>query len=123
MIKGIGIDIVEIARIQKAAQNKRFFTRVFSQGEITLFEACRYNISTIAGRFAAKEAVLKALGLGIHDVPLGCIGVLRTDAGQPTVSLTGAAQQRAQALGILRIHISISHDGGLAIAQAVAEGD
>lgn len=122
MIIGTGIDIVEVARIGKAARNARFYARVFSPAEIELLEACRYNIQTVAGRFASKEAVLKALGRGLCDVPLTSIEVLRTEAGRPVVSLRGAARARAQALGVLSIHISISHDGGFAIAQAVAEG-
>jgi len=122
MIIGTGVDIVEVARIQKVADNKRFFTRVFSEAEISFFEECRYRANTVAGRFAAKEAVLKSLGLGIHDVPLRSIEILRTGEGRPFVSLSGAAQAHAQARGITNIHISISHDGGFAIAQAVAEG-
>lgn len=123
MIIGTGIDIVLIARIEKIAQNSRFFTRVFTPGEIALFESSGKKIETIAGRFAAKEAILKSMGCGLCDLPLTGIELLRADTGQPTVSLAGAAHERAQTLGISRIHISISHDGGFAIAQAIAEGD
>lgn len=123
MIIGTGIDVVEIARIQKLMQNNRFFTRVFTDSEMALFEACHFRLQTVAGRFAAKEAILKSLGLGLYDVPLTAIEVLRGESGQPYVALCGAAHERAQSLGVGRIHISISHDAGIAIAQAVAEGD
>ena len=62
MIIGTGVDIVEIDRIAKAMKNERFLDRLFTKEEIALFEACRYRAETVAGRFAAKEAVLKALG-------------------------------------------------------------
>ena len=123
MIVGTGIDIVQIARIEKISQNSRFFTRVFTPNENALFESSGKRIETIAGRFAAKEAILKALGCGLCDLPLTQIEVLRAPTGQPTVSLAGAANERAQTLHISRIHISISHDGGFAIAQPIAEGD
>ncbi|MFA5676372.1 MAG: holo-ACP synthase [Christensenellales bacterium] len=123
MIIGTGIDIVEIERIKKLSQNNRFFTRVFSAGEMSLFEECRFRIETIAGRFACKEAVLKALGLGLCDIPLTNIEILKEQSGKPVAALCGAALDYAKSLDIKRIHISISHDGGLAIAFAVAEGD
>lgn len=123
MIFGIGIDIVKIDRIKRLMQNKRFFSRVFTAGEIALFEACHFRLETVAGRFAAKEAILKSLGLGLCDVPLSAIEVLRSKNGQPYVALCGAAHEHAQSLGVGRIHISISHDGGLAVAQAIAEGE
>lgn len=123
MILGIGIDIVEIARIDRPAKNERFYTDFFSDEELEVFSACKYAPQTVAGRFAAKEAVLKALGQGIGGMPLREISVVKLPSGQPEVRLTGEAQRKAEELGVKRIHLSIAHDGGYAIAQAVAEGD
>ncbi len=123
MIAGTGIDIVEIERIKKLTQNNRFFTRVFTAGEMSLFEESRFRPETIAGRYACKEAVLKALGLGLCDIPLTNIEILKEQSGRPVVALCGAASEYAKSLNIKRIHITISHDGGYAIASAIAEGD
>ncbi len=122
MIVGVGVDIVEIERIKRLTQSNRFFNRVFTAGEMALFEECHFRLETIAGRFAAKEAVLKSLGLGIFDIPLTDIGILKEQEGKPVVLLSGAAQQYAQMLNVDRVHISISHDGSYAIAYALAEG-
>ncbi len=123
MIRGTGVDIVEIGRIAKAAKNERFFEKVFSDGEIGLFEACQYRMETVAGRFAAKEAILKALGCGLGDMPMKDIQVLRAPSGQPYVKLSGVAGEKAGSLGVTSIHISISHSEHYAVAQAVAEGE
>lgn len=123
MIIGTGVDIVEIERIGKAAKNERFFEKIFTDAEITLFEACKYRMETVAGRFAAKEAVLKSLGCGLGDLPMKDIETLRAPSGQPVIALRGAAQQKADALGVKHMHISISHSERYAVAQAVAEGD
>ncbi len=123
MIIGTGIDIVEISRMERPTQNERFYTDFFSKDERELFDAQKYAAQTVAGRFAAKEAVLKALGLGLGDMPLSEISIIKLPSGQPEVKLKGAAKQKAEDLGVKRIHISISHDGGYAIAQAVAEGE
>jgi|AGTN01.1.fsa_nt_gi phosphopantethiene--protein transferase domain len=123
MILGIGIDIVEISRMDRPTQNGRFYTDFFSEEEQQVFKACSYAAQTVAGRFAAKEAVLKALGLGLGDMPLREISIVRLPSGRPEARLAGAAKRKAEELGVKRIHISISHDGAYAIAQAVAEGD
>jgi holo-[acyl-carrier protein] synthase len=123
MIVGTGVDIVEIDRIAKAAAKERFVERIFSEEEIAIFKACNYRMETVAGRFAAKEAVLKALGCGLSDIPMRCIEVLRASSGQPVVELSGAAREKADALGVKHIHVSISHSARYAVAQAIAEGD
>ncbi len=123
MIIGTGVDIVEIERIAKAANNERFYDKIFSDAEMALFEACKYRMETVAGRFAVKEAVMKALGCGLGDVPMKDIETLRAPSGQPLLKLMGAAKQKADALGVKQIHISISHSQRYAVAQAVAEGD
>lgn len=123
MILGVGVDIVDIARMDRPSQNERFYTDFFSDEEQQVFAACKYAPQTVAGRFAAKEAVLKALGLGLGDMPLREISIAKLDTGRPEVRLAGEAKRKAEELGAKRIHISIAHDGGYAIAYAVAEGE
>jgi holo-[acyl-carrier protein] synthase len=123
MIKGIGIDIIDIARIERTARNKLFYTRNYTSDEIAMFEARKLRPDVAAGNFAAKEAVLKALGCGIFDMPLTDIEVLRSPSGSPYVKLYGKAKQKADELGITNVHISISHTAELAAAEAIAEGD
>ena len=123
MIIGTGIDIVEIDRIAKAAGKERFLKRIYSEAEIAIFEACKYRTETLAGRFAAKEAVLKALGCGLGDMPMTCIEILRAPSCQPVISLSGAAREKAEKLGVRHMHVSISHSARYAVAQVIAEGD
>ena len=123
MIAGIGIDIVDIARIERVGLNKLFYTRNFTQNEIAMLEASKQSTQSAAGNFAAKEAVLKALGCGIFDMPLTDIEVLRSPSGKPYVTLYGKAKQKADELMVTRVHISISHTAELAAAEAIAEGD
>lgn len=123
MIAGIGLDIVDIARIEKAARNILFYTKNFTESEIALIKSRANGAETAAGNFAAKEAVLKCLGCGIFDMPLSDIEVLREQTGRPYVNLHGKAKEKAIELGIRKMHISISHTGGFAAAQAVAEGE
>ena len=122
MIAGIGFDSVEVSRIAKAAGGE-FIKKYFTATEAALFEARRGNIEIIAGNFAAKEAVLKCLGRGIFDLPLTDIEILREESGRPYVNLYGKAASMADRIGIKNVHVSISHSGGFASAQAVAEGE
>lgn len=123
MIIGTGIDIVEIDRIAKAASKERFIEKIYSKAEIAIFEACKCKMETVAGRFAAKEAVLKAFGCGLGDIPMRCIEILRAPSGQPVIELSGEALQKAEELGARHMHISISHSARYAVAQVIAEGD
>ena len=122
MIKGIGFDIVEVSRIEKATGD-RFYKKNFTIGETLMFKTRNLPAETVAGNFAAKEAVLKCLGSGIFDMPLCDIEVLREPSGRPYVCLYGKAKERSEKLGIENIFVSISHTGGFAAAQAVAEGE
>lgn len=123
MILGTGVDIVEIGRIAKAAKNERFLEKLFAPDELEIFKASGYRMETVAGRFAAKEAVLKALGCGLSDIPMRDIAVNRAPSGQPVIALTGVARQKAALCGVTRVHISISHSERYAVACAVAEGE
>lgn len=122
MIVGIGVDLCEIERIGRAIQKEAFLTRCFTQEE-RAYLAGRGGMrgQSAAGIFAAKEAMLKALGTGLM-IPLRDVGVSHTEAGAPQAVLAGAAAKRLAELGGARMHLSISHDGGMAVAMAIAEG-
>lgn len=116
----IGTDIVRIARWEKhAGPGGSFLRRSLTGAEI---EDCGGRSASLAGRWAAKEAVLKALGIGIGEVPLTDIEVLRTSSGRPAVTLSGQAAERAAAQGLTQWQVSISHDGDYAVAFVVATG-
>lgn len=112
----IGTDLVRIARWEKYATDERFLRRTFTDAEIAL---CTGNASCLAGRWAAKEAVLKALGAGIGTVPLTAIEVGREPDGRPVLALHGQALDRARAMGLTRWQVSISHDGEYAVAMVL----
>lgn len=118
MIKGIGFDLCEIARMEKNAENEHFLHRFFTEREVAFIRSKgKKRAHTLAGIFAAKEALSKALGTGIV-FELKDVEVLHSEAGQPYYSLTGEAEALA---GGDRFLLSISHDGGTAGAVCVRE--
>lgn len=124
MIKGIGSDIIEIYRIKQAVvKNSNFIEKAFTDGEQQMFNQRKNNIQTIAANFAAKEAVVKALGTGFIGISLLEIEVLRDKKGKPIVSLKEKALKQKKDLNIDYIHLTISHTKEYALAIAVAEGD
>jgi holo-[acyl-carrier protein] synthase len=119
-VVGVGIDLIEIDRIEAAlARRARFAERCFTEREAAYCESRAYPPQHYAGRFAAKEAVGKALGIGMTRWRE--VEVIR-GAGPPRVALTGRYAARAAALGITGITLSITHSRGMAAAVAVAEG-
>ncbi len=115
----VGIDIIETARIRGVLQRHslRFLQRVYTDWERAY---CRENVLHLAGRWAAKEAVSKVLGLGVRGVGWREIEIRRTPLGQPTVTLHGRAEERRRSLGLgSPIAVSISHIRDLAVAVAV----
>ncbi|HLQ05190.1 MAG TPA: holo-ACP synthase [Verrucomicrobiae bacterium] len=115
----VGIDIIETARIKGVLErhDARFLGRVYTEWEQRY---CRHNVLHLAGRWAAKEAVSKVLGLGVRGVGWREIEIRRTPMGQPTVTLHGRAEQRAKAIGLrIPLSVSISHIKDLAVAVAV----
>lgn len=125
MILGLGLDLVEIPRMARILDGppgrvERFVARVFTRGERAYCDARVDRASRYAARFAAKEAALKALG-----APAGLrfqeLEVVRGE-GAPALVLSGAAAEAARRLGVVRLHLSITHDGGIAAAVVVAEG-
>ena len=121
MILGVGVDIIEVERIRAALEHartgERFRVRVFTPDEVAYCARRRNAHESFAARFAAKEAMMKSLGgaYGWREIE-----VIRGD-GPPALRLHGRAQQRAAALGIRRIHLSLSHTAALAIAYVIAE--
>ena len=118
----VGIDIIETARIRGVLErhDERFLGRVYTDWERGY---CRRNVLHLAGRWAAKEAVSKVLGLGIRGVGWREIEIQRTPFGQPTVTLHGRAEERRRVLGLAApLTVSISHIRDLAVAVAVGTG-
>ena len=119
MSSEVGIDIIETARIRNVLEKhpRRFLDRVYTEWEQMY---CRSNILHLSGRWAAKEAVSKVLGLGVRGVGWREIEIRRTRAGQPTVTLHGRAEARREAIGLKTpLSVSISHIRDLAVAVAV----
>lgn len=122
MIIGIGTDIIEIHRIEQAVQRTdTFLKKVFTSKERTYYEENKKHIETLAGFFAAKEAVSKALGTGFRTFTPKEIEILPDVLGKPNVTLYDNAQKLANTLNITQMYISISHCKTYATAFAVAE--
>ena len=119
MIAGLGIDVCEIARIEKALEQTRFLSRVFTEGEQARIR--QRGVKTAAGLFAAKEAIAKALGSGFDGFGLLNVEIFWDEAGRPRCRLTGGAEERLKALGGGAVFVSITHDAGVAAAVAVIE--
>lgn len=122
MILGVGIDIVEIQRIKEAIEkNSLFLQKVYTQNEIEYLKSRNFRPEYAAGRFAAKEAISKALGTGFMQYSIRDIEIDRNAKGKPVVVLRGKAKQIAHKFGEYKIHLSISHSKENAIAYAVLE--
>ena len=127
MIKGIGADLTDRRRIQRAYDRfgDRFVAKVLCAPEITVFQSMRdgKRVAHLAKQFAGKEAVVKALGTGFSQgIALHQIEITRRPTGAPAVNLEGRALARATELGISTWSISISDDGDYALAFVTAEG-
>lgn len=123
MIAGIGIDAASIGRTREliARFGERFTRRVFTPAEREYCDRRPDPAASYAGRFAAKEAAMKALGAGWGRVRFDEIEVSAGPGEHPTVTLAGSALALSCQMGIERWHLSLSHEGDLALAQAVAE--
>ena len=116
MIVGVGIDVVDVARFgQSLERTPGLLDRLFTDEERSL------PLNSLAARFAAKEALAKALG-----APVGLnwqdATVRRGDDGRPHLVISGTVESRAESLGVHAFHVSLSHDAGIASAVVVAEG-
>jgi holo-[acyl-carrier protein] synthase len=129
VIVGVGIDMVEVARVKRALEDaktgRRFRARVYTEKEIDYCEGKQQGkYQSYAGRFAAKEAVMKALGRGWGSkVGWLDIEILPTLGGRPEVSLLNKTSRYADQLGIRSFSISITHTKELAVAYVIAQGE
>jgi holo-[acyl-carrier protein] synthase len=122
-ILGLGVDICEIARMERAiGRHPTLRTRVFTPEEIAYCDSKARPAESYAGRFAAREATIKALG-GYRGKRWQDISVSRHPSGAPQIALTGNAKQRADMLGVDRILITFTHEKTNAVAFAVAVAD
>ncbi len=114
----VGVDIVEIDRIANAVTRwgERFLSRVYTEGELAY---CQGRAERLAARFAAKEAVMKALGTGLRGVGWREVEVVRPRGQAPTIALHGRAIDRARALGFQQLAVSLSHSRAYAVASVV----
>jgi holo-[acyl-carrier protein] synthase len=124
LIIGLGVDIAEVPRIQAAIEGRgqRFLDRVFTPNEIAYCERFKNKFERYAGRFAAKEAAMKALGTGWRrGIRWVDLEVVREQSGRPSMSLAGEAAKIAAQLGVKRISLSITHTQSEALAQVIFE--
>lgn len=122
MIAGVGLDLCEIARMEKMLLNEHFLTRFFAPEEQAYIHAKGKGAAqSMAGIFAAKEALTKALGKGLSAGPLNEICVLHDEEGAPYYELRGEIAEAAARRGIAQVFLSITHENGMAAAVAVAE--
>lgn len=122
MVVGTGIDIIEVDRIEEAAQQQSFLDKIFTAQEQAYFSRFNNNPQTVAGTFAAKEATAKALAAGFNGIRWQDIEVYRDPNGKPYVVLWNAAKTRMEEMGGTAVHLSISHIKATAVAQAIVEG-
>lgn len=117
---GIGVDAVDVVRFRRVLERRPLLaTRMFSPGELA---DGRNQAERLAARFAAKEAVMKALGVGIGSFPLRAVEVRRTDSGAPSLQLFDRAAELARQRWVRGWHLSLTHTAEVAVAIAVAEG-
>jgi holo-[acyl-carrier protein] synthase len=118
----VGIDVIEIARVRSVLQRhpERFLARVYTREEVAF---CRGRVPELAARFAAKEAVMKALGTGARGLAWREIEILPNQRGKPLVFLHGLAKERAETIGLRGVDISLTHSHDLAIAAVVGAAD
>lgn len=116
-----GVDLIEIARVEEviARHGKHYLERIYTPAEI---EQCGRRVESLAGRFAAKEAAVKALGCGIGDVTWKEIEILGDEQNAPVLTLHGMAEQMAKDLGLTTWSVSISHSQSHSVAFVVAIG-
>jgi holo-[acyl-carrier protein] synthase len=125
MIVGLGVDITEVDRIEAAIERRGrpFLERIFTPGEIAYCETHRHRAERFAGRFAAKEAAMKALGTGwARGVRWVDIEVVRERGGKPMLKLSGESRSIADRIGVKNIALTITHTGNTALALVIFEG-
>lgn len=122
MILGVGVDLCDIGRMEKLLKTDAFLKRYFAPEEAAYIRGRgAVMASSLAGLFAAKEAFVKALGQGFREIPLSDIIITHTDQGAPYYAPIGRAREALAGRGIVHCHLSISHEGGMAVALCVME--
>lgn len=122
MIAAIGIDLVDIRKMRRSIRSDAYLRRVFSEAELAECNSAHNRAERLAGKFAAKEAFMKAIGNGIRQgVWFSQIEVLHLDTGQPFLKLSREAQRRVQEMRLECLHLSISHTSGMATAVVILE--
>jgi holo-[acyl-carrier protein] synthase len=116
-----GIDLIEIARIEEviSRHGKHYLERIYTPAEL---EQCGKRVESLAGRFAAKEAAVKALGCGIGEVGWKEVEILGDEQNAPVLTLHGIAKQKGNELGLVTWSVSISHSQSHSVAVVVAIG-
>ena len=117
----VGIDLVEIRRIEKSIRNPRFCSRVLGKTEYAQLEKRGFPVQSVAASFCAKEAFSKALGTGIRGFALTEVELLREENGRPRLHLTGNAAKLAAARGLAEFSVSVTHTKEYAAAVVVGE--
>ena len=121
MIVGIGVDAVEIDRFRRSLERTPSMkTRLFTHEELEYVEPHDDPTASLAARFAVREAVMKAMGVGLGAFEFHDVWVQRADSGRPTLAVTGRAEQIANELGVTDWHLSITHTDTTAIAYVIA---
>jgi len=124
VIVGLGVDMEEVSRIREviSRHGRIFLDRVFTSGEVAYCARHRDPAERYAARFAAKEAMMKALGTGwSKGVRWRDIEVMRQPGGRPTILLHGAAREHAERMGARHINLSLTHSGNFALAEVILE--
>jgi holo-[acyl-carrier protein] synthase len=122
MIVGLGIDLVEVAKISKSLESETFRSKVFTPAEIEYCEAIKNSAEHFAGKFAAKEAFMKAIGRGIRqEVWFTQIEVRNQITGEPFIQVSGEAKIALHDLGVAHIHLSLSHTDRMSTAVVILE--
>jgi holo-[acyl-carrier protein] synthase len=120
-IIGIGVDVVDVARMRQVLERTPTFRERFTDGERADAEQRNDPSERYAARFAAKEAVMKALGVGLGAFGFHDVETVLAESGAPSLVLRGEAQHLATAAGVNHWHVSLSHTGTTAIAMVIAE--
>ena len=122
-IVGIGVDLVEVGRVKRLLEKRpRFRERVFTPSEVAYCDTKASPETAYAGRWAAREATIKALG-GIRRLRYQDISVARAPSGAPGIALEGSAKMRAEELGVREVLVSFTHERSMAAAFCIAVGE